>query len=780
MRLPGRSLLVLLSGVMRVVIAVAAGVMIVLVFDGTASRTLVLSVSGATSALGVILGVTRFQLWRYPPLQVCLASMVLSLGRSALPTTTAIFLDQFVKIGLTIGFVMLLARGARSNREGAQGARPWIEAGIVIAALNAWFVAALPPVWHQAPASLDHVLTVIVSPATAIVAFTPTILLLARLRPERGPVLFAAGFALEWASLIANTVSTSTNASDWASRTFLALLVVALAMQAFSTMEPSIVTLANGQARWRPQRAWARTAWLLLTPAVVVGAVSITAHSWEGVVWPVLLLVSIGLLAVRARLIADTMIARMNRRRSESAVEPPPLDLDALLTWCDSAEMRPGTDLEFAAVALRPVTHLAQSAESGGHHAELDAETVRRIREVMRGAQSIDVGWSGEWAVCQDRERFVVVHVRRVGKADRSIDPHWGSAAALVRLSESLDRWLSLPYRTAEAAVRLEFAIGYAEVGTALGGAGSERRRSKPIDARGLIRDAVWAAQSAPPGTPTAFDAGARSTLRRRARLAAALDESLLDGSGLSVVFEPLVDVRTGRSVGAETLARWAPAEWGSVSPGEFIPIAEQSRAMLDLGEWVLGTACRAVAAQPVQRQVAVNISGVEVAHPDLYRRVMRVVDEHRIDPSMLILEITETVISEAIDAAASSLKGLVAAGVKLSIDDFGTEASGLARLLALPWFSLKLDRSLILRLDSEDGTSASLIRAVVGLCGDLGTKVVAEGVETPNALSLISKLGCDLAQGWVFGKGRPNLADAWADQQPPGYRFPGVIPAQL
>ena len=777
---PPRSLLSVLSGVMRVVIGLAAVVMIVLVFAGSATRTTVLSVSGATSALGVIVGVIRFQLWRYRPFQVLLVSMLLSMCRTAFGSSVSLTIDQFVKIGLTIGFVMLLARGARSNNESGQGARPWIEAGIVIAALDAWFVAALPPVWHEAPATYDRVLQVIVSPATAIIAFTPTILLLARLRAVPGPGLFAAGFALQWASLIANTVSTSSDASDFASRTFLALLVIALAMQGLACLEPSIVTLANGSARWRPQRAWARTAWLLLTPAVVVGAVSISAHSWEGIVWPILLLVSIGLLAVRARLIAETMIARLNRRKSESAGEPPPLDLDALMTWCDSVEMRPGTDLEFAAVALLPVTHLAQAGESGGPAGELDSETVRRIREVMRGAQSIDVGWSGEWAVCQDRERFLVVHVRTVPKAGRPIDPADGTARSVVRLAESFDRWLSLPYRTGDAAVRLDFAIGYAEVGTAREAAGEERRRSQPIDARGLVRDAIWAAQSASSGQPAAFDAGARTALRRRARLAAALDDSLLDGRGLSVVFEPLVDVRTGRAVGAETLARWAPAEWGPVSPGEFIPIAEQSKAMLDLGDWVLNTACRAAAAQPVQRLVAVNVSGVEVAHPDLYRRVMRAADDHQVDPSTVILEITETVISEAIENAAPALRALAAAGIKLSIDDFGTEASGLARLLALPWWSLKLDRSLILRLDSAESASAALIRAVVGLCGDLGAKVVAEGVETPHALRLITDLGCDLAQGWVFGKGRPELGDAWLDQSPPGYRFPGVIPVQM
>ena len=312
--------------------------------------------------------------------------------------------------------------------------------------------------------------------------------------------------------------------------------------------------------------------------------------------------------------------------------------------------------------------------------------------------------------------------------------------------------------------MRFEFSIGYADRVAA--------------DANVLIQDAIWAAQTAALGHPREHRPGDRTRTRRRARLAAALDDALLDGTGLSVVFEPLVDVRTGRAVGAETLARWSHADWGSVSPGEFIPIAEQNRSMLDLGEWVLDAACRAAAAQTRHRLIAVNLSGVEVAHPDLHERVLRTVDRHQVDPATLILEITESVLAGVIDTASVDLHRLAAAGVKLSIDDFGTEASGLTRLLALPWWSLKLDRSLVAQLGSVDSPSGTLIHAVTKLCSELGAKVVAEGVETSETLGLVTDLGCHLAQGWVFGRGRADLVDAWADQAPPGHIFPGAVPA--
>ena len=760
-----RSKLVVASDVLRVLIVAATLTSIVLVLTGRINRIGAFGIVGTPVEIATVIGCIRFRLLRYRSLQIILAGGVVGIARTFVPDPYGTALSQIAKLMFAVGLLLFLLLGAGNNNERGQGLRPWIEAAIVWFALDAWFISALPRAWRSVSESASKIELFVVSPTTAVIVFVPTLLLLARLKVDRrtlGPFLFVAAWGLLWAGSIGNTANVAADGTSPITDAFVVLIIIACCALGLSVLDPSIILLANGKSPWRPQRAWARTAWLLVVPAVVIGAVSIGAHTWEGVLWPVLLLTSIGLLAVRTRLIAENLIARLNRRQTDGTSDLAPLDLESLLLWCAAIDAGRGTSsLELAVLVVEPSSSLDLPGPSGDSTTgPVATETVRRIREVMRGAQNLEPVWTGDWAVCHDRDRFILVHARVVPK---SADP--SLQVPSTRLAESLNGWLSLPFRTDEASLRFEFSIGYAD-------------RVNVPDAKFLIQDAIWAAHAAEPRLPRDYHAGDRTAARRRARLGAALDDALLDGAGLSVVFEPLVDVRTGQAIGAETLARWTTTHWGSVSPSEFIPIAEQTRSMLDLGEWVLQTACRAAAAQPSPRLIAVNLSGPEVAHPDLYRRVMRTIDSQGVDPSMVVLEITETVLADVVDTASESLRKLAAAGAKLSIDDFGTQASGLTRLLVLPWWSLKLDRSLITRLDSVDSQSAALVRAVSNLCSELGAKVVAEGVETAETLRLVTELGCQLAQGWVFGKGRPDLSDAWADQSPDGYVFPGAVPS--
>ena len=439
--------------------------------------------------------------------------------------------------------------------------------------------------------------------------------------------------------------------------------------------------------------------------------------------------------------------------------------MSELQQWCRSIEPAAGDQIDFAAVAVLSTTDLDAD---GNHHERLDeavdAETASRLVDVTWGIDRLDVGAPARWEIGHDRDRFIVVRARAV-----VVDPDPGAEsfdAMTYRLTRGFARWLSAPFQVGELSVRPEFVIGY-----------SARTLAAGEDSVGLVQDAVWAAQEAEPGTPSRFDPDQRRLTRRRARLSALMHDAVVDGTGLSVVFEPIVDLRNGRTIGAETLARWSPPDFGPVSPAEFIPIAERGRAMLGLGQWVLTRACTAAVAQLSAQPggemlIGVNLAGIEVAQPDLYSRVMRTLETVGLPPQHLTLEITETVVSETIEIAGRGLRALAAAGVRLSMDDFGTASSGLSRMIVLPWNSIKLDRSFVIGLDSAQSPQAALIRAVAQLSGELGFHTVAEGVEDVRCLELVTDLGCDLAQGWVFGKGRVDLSAAWADQRPIGPTF--------
>ena len=765
-----RPFLVRASGVLRVLLALVAISVTALIISGSATKTLVLAVSGTVGELAVITGIVRYRLYRYRSFVIILCGGLVSLIGLYLPSPISEPVRQVGKLAFAASLILVLHLGSRFNGERGQGLRIWIEAAIVWTALDAWFIAALPRAWRASdPASSKFVLFVL-SPSTAVFVFVPSILLLARLKWSRaapGPGIFVASFCILWAALIANTANVAADGNSAATKLFLVAMVVAICGLGWSMLEPSMVTFADGRAPWRPLRSWARAAMLLAVPAVVVGAVSIGATTWTGVLWPILMLVSIGLMVVRTWMIAERRVARM--ATVDRPIDPTVMDPESLRLWYRTASTEwTAGEIVVLAVISDPRRGLPGALDAGG---ELMMETVRRIRELTSTAQNLDPTWTGRWAIGHDGDRMLLVHARDVSRSAATEDSD-ELAASVDRLGEWLRGWLATPFRLQDETVRLEFAIGSAFREAHVGPGGDAYLVS-------TVQDAIWAAQSSSGGAPQRFDPHLRGQVARRARLAAALDDALLDRSGLSLVYEPLVDLRTGRSIGAEALARWNPPGLGPVTPGEFIPIAERNGSILDLGEFVLDTACRAAAAESSNRLIAVNLSGVEVGHPDFYERVMRVVDAAKVDPSLVVLEITESVANAVVSRATPALLALSAAGLKLSIDDFGTESSGLHRLLALPWWSLKLDRSMVAQVNEVGSPSALMVRTVVNLCDEVGVKVVAEGIETAGSLELMTALGCHLAQGWLFGRGRARLADAWADQRPEGVAFPGVVPPQ-
>jgi diguanylate cyclase (GGDEF)-like protein/PAS domain S-box-containing protein len=221
------------------------------------------------------------------------------------------------------------------------------------------------------------------------------------------------------------------------------------------------------------------------------------------------------------------------------------------------------------------------------------------------------------------------------------------------------------------------------------------------------------------------------------------------------VEYQPYYELSNRRMSGAEALIRWTHQELGLVPPSKFIPALEESGQMIEVGEWVLRTACdqirkwtRGHRALPV----AVNLSQIQFGHRDLVGLVADAVKQSEINPRHLTLELTESICVHDIDYAADLLGRLKRVGVAISVDDFGTGYSSLSYVKKLPVDNLKIDMSFV-RDVTRDPDAASIITAITSMARGLGLKTIAEGVETPEQANVLHLLRCDMAQGYHFGR---------------------------
>jgi diguanylate cyclase (GGDEF)-like protein len=229
-----------------------------------------------------------------------------------------------------------------------------------------------------------------------------------------------------------------------------------------------------------------------------------------------------------------------------------------------------------------------------------------------------------------------------------------------------------------------------------------------------------------------------------------ALKRAIADNE-LVLHYQPIHDLRSGRVVAVEALVRWQHPTRGLIGPLEFVPIAESSRLIGALGEWVLRTACAEAASWPSGVEIAVNLSPKQV-EPGLPELVSDVLAQSRLRSDRLTLEVTEGIAMTDAPETLQIIEQLHDMGVHLAIDDFGTGYSSLARLRKLPVDHLKIDRSFVEALDTDAG-NAALISAVVALCRGAELIAVAEGVETQDQLDRLVELGCDRAQGYFLGR---------------------------
>ena len=230
----------------------------------------------------------------------------------------------------------------------------------------------------------------------------------------------------------------------------------------------------------------------------------------------------------------------------------------------------------------------------------------------------------------------------------------------------------------------------------------------------------------------------------------------------IEVHYQPIVDLGTSRMVGLEALARWRHPRRGMTPPAAFIPAAERSGLIVEIGAHVLRRACQTAARWPTPIYIAVNLSALQLRRPGFALRVAEILAETRLPPSRLELELTETVFLGEDGPALRGLLDLKALGVAIAIDDFGTGYSALSYLRAFPVDRLKIDRSFVKDMLSN-ASDRKIVRAVIGLANDLGVMTTAEGIETPEQLEWLKSTGCANGQGYLFGRPAParDLAGA-------------------
>ena len=340
--------------------------------------------------------------------------------------------------------------------------------------------------------------------------------------------------------------------------------------------------------------------------------------------------------------------------------------------------------------------------------------------------------------------------------------------AVLVRHPEHVERFAAeLAERTLQA-FSLPVSCGdrVLDVSLSIGIATSQHSRSHSEE---LLRDADVAMYEAKEGGKrryAIFTPAMRDSIVRRHDFKAELERAI-DERELLVQYQPIIDLSTGEAVSVEALVRWNHPDRGRIPPGEFIPLAEETGLIVPLGRYVLEEACARVSERSPDLKVQVNLSAIELEHPDLVVHTGKACSSAPgSPPDRLVLEVTETLLVKDAVRGGETLQQLRDLGVQLALDDFGTGYSSLSYLRNLPLDTLKIAREFVegLAISEHD---AAFVRLIVGLAKTVGLKVVAEGIETRAQLDRLREIGCDLGQGFYFAAPLDADADWFAHGEP-------------
>ncbi|WP_396200451.1 putative bifunctional diguanylate cyclase/phosphodiesterase [Gemmatimonas sp.] len=379
--------------------------------------------------------------------------------------------------------------------------------------------------------------------------------------------------------------------------------------------------------------------------------------------------------------------------------------------------------------------------EAGDQLLQIVAE---RIREELRAADTVARLGGDEFAILMEQ----------VAAPDEVLP-------IVSRINGSLRRPILLDGRIMP--VSASIGIAFAEIGE---------------DVDTLLRNAdvaMYEAKEAGKARHAVFEPAMHTAIVQRLQLESDLLAAAAspEASGLFLTYQPIVDLRTGEMRGVEALVRWQHATRGLIAPTVFIPVAERTGAIIPLGAWVLETACRQLVAwrtlwwterwDPANRpSVSVNISSKQLQESDFVTTVADILARTNAPADCITLEITESVIMRDTEASLQSLQALKALGVRLAIDDFGTGYSSLSYLQRFPVDVIKIDRAFVEGV-SRGGADAALARTILTLGQTLGLQTVAEGVETEPERVQLERLGCVLAQGYLFARPKPaDEVTAW------------------
>lgn len=251
------------------------------------------------------------------------------------------------------------------------------------------------------------------------------------------------------------------------------------------------------------------------------------------------------------------------------------------------------------------------------------------------------------------------------------------------------------------------------------------------------------------------FNAAMTRDLARRREIEAEL-RGAIQRDELSIYFQPIIDLATGRIRAFEALVRWFHPEKGELTPDEFIPVAEDTGLIITLGNWITRTAARACASWPEDVRLAVNLSPAQISAPGAALGIMAALKDAHLDPARLELEVTESLFMEDKHETTVFMEQLAAQGVKFALDDFGTGYSSLHYINKYPFSTIKVDRSFVSGPATGLRTEA-IIRAVAEMGATLGMEIVAEGLETPEQVDAVRRAGCTLGQGYHFSRAVPE-----------------------
>lgn len=339
--------------------------------------------------------------------------------------------------------------------------------------------------------------------------------------------------------------------------------------------------------------------------------------------------------------------------------------------------------------------------------------------------------------------------VARLGGDEFVILAANAGAVDLARLAGDVNRLFDRPFTVSGRDLYVSASIGVA-VGPRDGD-----------DADTLLRHAdlaMYAAKTSGKNTFRFYQPAMGEKAVKRQRLENALRGALRRGE-LFLVYQPQYNLDTRRPVGVEALARWRSPEFGLVPPDQFIPLAEENGAILDIGAWVVREACRQLAEWRAEGadapRMAINLSTQQIKHGRIVELLTAACAEAGVPPADIELEVTESMAMDHLATDGATLKELRALGVALSIDDFGAGHSSLGRLRRLPVHRLKIDRSFIADI-GRDRDDEAIVSTIIALGKSLGLELIAEGVETEEQAAFLRQAGCELAQGWLFAKALP------------------------